>query len=114
MQSGGFLHADDIRTLASNLSSLEEQISTVSKFTSENFLKLNASKCEVIMFKKQGSSSHPPTNVNVDGDCFPVNSEANCLGYIWRSDLSSTSMVVERINKARKAFFQFGSISEDL
>ena len=33
------------------------------------------------------------------------------LYYIWQSNLLSTSMIEERILKARKAFFQFGSIS---
>ena len=37
MYAGGFLHADDIRTLASTLSTLEAQISTVKKFTEDNF-----------------------------------------------------------------------------
>ena len=42
---------------------------------------------------------------------FPIKEEAKCLGYVWRSNLSSTGMIEERIQKARRAFFQFGSIS---
>ena len=52
MYAGGFLHADDIRTLAANASTLEAQISTVKRFTQDNFLKLNAAKGEIIVFKK--------------------------------------------------------------
>lgn len=44
MYAGGFLHADDIRTLATSASSLEAQISTVTTFADENFLRLNAVK----------------------------------------------------------------------
>ena len=52
MYVGGFIHADDIRTLASTTSTLEAQISTVKRFTEDNFLKLNSSKCEIVAFKK--------------------------------------------------------------
>ena len=36
MYTGGFLNADDIRTLVTTPSSLETQVSTVSKFAKEN------------------------------------------------------------------------------
>ena len=52
MYADGFLHADDIRTLAPNTSTLEAQISFVKRFTEENFLKLNPSKSEIVAFKK--------------------------------------------------------------
>ena len=45
MYADGFLHADDIRTLAPNTSTLEAQISLVKRFTEENFLKLNPTSC---------------------------------------------------------------------
>ena len=48
--AGGFLHANDIRTLASSLDSLEKQVSIVDKFANENFLKLNIQKCEIVPF----------------------------------------------------------------
>ena len=38
--AGGFLHADDIRTLATSTDSLDAQVTIVKKFSSENFLKL--------------------------------------------------------------------------
>ena len=41
---------------------------------------------------------------------FPVRSEAMCLGYQWRQDLSSSCAIQDRIKRARKAFFQFGSV----
>ena len=36
--------------------------------------------------------------------------KATCLGYQWKDDLSSTYAIQTRVQKARKAFFQFGSI----
>ena len=47
--AGGYLHADDIRTLACSYSSMETQIVMVSQFALDNFLTLNKSKskCEV-------------------------------------------------------------------
>ena len=43
---GGFTHADNIRTITNNTSSLNDQLEAVSSFTSENFLQLNPSKTE--------------------------------------------------------------------
>ena len=39
-----------------------------------------------------------------------MKNEGKCLGYTWNSNLSSLPMIKERIQKARKTFFQFGSI----
>ena len=41
---------------------------------------------------------------------YPVSGEAVCLGYQWKQDLSSSSAVQNRIRRACKAYFQFGSI----
>ena len=57
--AGGYLHADDIRTLANSWASMEAQIKMVSSFTSTNFLKLNEDKCEVIICKKSTSKVPP-------------------------------------------------------
>ena len=113
--AGGYLHADDIRTLASSLSSMEAQVAVVSRFTTENFLKLNESKCEIIIFRKSTSRAPSPINCASDSDVgtcsFPIKEEGKCLGYVWRPNLSSIRMTEERIQKARRAFFQYGSIS---
>ena len=63
--AGGYLHADDIRTLANSQSTMESQIEMVSRFTSENFLTLNVSKCEVIICKR--SRLPPPVSIT-NGD----------------------------------------------
>ena len=106
MYAGGYLHADDIRTLAAHPSTLEAQIRVVTKFTEENFLKLSASKCEIVVFETHTNNT---IGESLQENNFPVKSEAKCLGYLWNQDLSSLSMIQDRIQKARKAFFQFGS-----
>ncbi len=50
--AGGFLHADDIRTLATSADSLSAQVALVKKFTEDNFQKLNVQKCEVVVFDR--------------------------------------------------------------
>ena len=108
--AGGCAHADDIRTLASSVESLEAQISLVRNFCKANFLQLNVQKCEVITLDRQGGGSREGHDVEVDGVAIPGRSAAKCLGYWWNSDLFATAAVEEGIKKARRAFFQFGSI----
>ena len=98
MYAGGFLHADDIRTLASTSSTLEAQISTVKKFTEDNFLKLNASKCEVVAFKR-ASNRTSEERIDAGEYSFPVGGKATCLGYQWKDDLSSYA-IQTRVQKA--------------
>ena len=38
--AGGFLHTDDIRTLASNVLSMEDQVAMVQNFARQNLLRL--------------------------------------------------------------------------
>ena len=42
---GAFAHADDIRTITSNLSTLKQQMEFIQKFCTDNALTLNLSKC---------------------------------------------------------------------
>ena len=104
-----FLHADDICTLAPNTSTLEAQISFVKRFTEENFLKLNPSRCEIVAFKKAKEPADTG-EVGVGGCCFLVRETATCLGYQWKYDLSSSHAIQIRVQKARRAFLQYGSI----
>ena len=45
--AGGFLHADDIRTLATSEESLMKQVELVKLFEDRNLLKLNVNKYEI-------------------------------------------------------------------
>ena len=78
MYAGGFLHADDIRTLASTTTTLEIQISTVKKFIDVNFLNLNASKCEIVAFKKSSITTNQES-IEVDDCSFLIKGEETCL-----------------------------------
>ena len=122
---GGFAHADDIRTITNSTSSLNAQLEAVSLFTSENFLQLNPSKCEIVSFSRQSRNSQP--QLSLDGAVIPCNEGAKCLGYIgsqtlttqhhakclgywWSWDLSASKAIDEAIKRARRAFFAFGAI----
>ena len=96
--AGGFLHADDIRTVATSPESVEDQVTTVNMFGSENFLQLNINKCEIVPFSHSNKSGQRP-HCKVRGMVIPVRSEAKCLGYWWRSDLLASKSVSENIGK---------------
>ena len=49
LYAGGFIYADDIRTLPSSTESLEKKISIVDIFSKGNVLKLNVQKCELFI-----------------------------------------------------------------
>ena len=103
MYAGGFVHADDIRTLAPNTSTLEVQISFVKIFTEENFLKLNPLKCEIVAFNRAKEPADTG-EVGVNECCFPVRETATCLGYQWKYDLSSLHAIQFHVQKACRAF----------
>ena len=105
---GGFAHADDIRTITNSIASLNAQLESVSSFSSNNFLQLNPSKCEIVSFSRQSTISQP--QLSLDGAILPSRDGAKCLGYVWDSSLSSKPMIEHNIIKARKAFFAYGSI----
>ena len=105
---GGFAHADDIRTITNSTSSLNDQLEAVSSFTSENFLQLNPSKCEIVFFSRQNRSSQ--SQLSLDCVTIPCNDGAKCLGYVSSSTLSSKPMIEHNVTTARKSFFAYGSI----
>ena len=106
--AGGFLHADDIRTLATSEASMKRRVHLVKMFADRNLLKLNVSKCEIVLFSTQPSTNFPVCEV--DRAIMPAGDVGKCLGYWWKGDLSASRSVEENIKKARRAFFHFGSI----
>ena len=58
---------------------LEAQISIVKKFTEDNFLKLNTSKCEIIIVFKKSCAREIRESSDIGDRSFPVRSEAVCL-----------------------------------
>ena len=60
-------------------------------------------------FKKSSITTNQES-IEVDDCSFPIRGEATCLGYQWKQDLSSSPAIQNRIQRTRKAYFQFGSI----
>ena len=107
--AGGFLHADDVRTLASSVDTLNNQVELVKSFACDNLLKLNVQKCEIVSFSRTRTVV-PSIVCEVDGQVLPSSSTGKCLGYWWSGDLGAGRAVEENITKARRAFFQLGSL----
>ena len=107
LYAGGFIHADDIRTLASSSDSLQNQIKIVEEFCKQNFLQLNVQKCEVVAFSlaRSGLDIKLP-----DGVLVPQRKQAKSLGYWWERDLLANCCVEQNIRKARSCFFHYGSL----
>ena len=95
---GALSHADDIRTLSTNLTDCRAQISSVSSFTTQRGLTLSTEKGEAII------SPSAPANksyIQVDDIKIPISHSARCLGAWWTSNLSSSKWITVNINKAR-------------
>ena len=104
---GAAAHADDLRTIATSKSSVKEQVDIIEKFTSNNHLKLNSSKTEIIKI----SYNHPHEDtLSLNTSNVDIVTEGKCLGIWWRHNLSAIRSVQENISKARRAFFAFGKI----
>ena len=80
----------------------------VKMFTEHNFLKLNTSKCEIVLFGRGKAKTTP--ECDVDGSLLPVGNAGKCLGFWWKGDLMATESVKENISKARRAYFHWGSL----
>ena len=107
--AGGFIHADDMCTISSSLTTLQEQINTLCTFAANNGLTLNPTKCEVILISPSKPAATAPI-ATLEGSGLVPQLNANCLGYWWCWDLSATMAVDDTIKKARWAFFAFGAI----
>ena len=103
---GAFSHADDIRTLSTNIYDCKLQMTLVSEYASSQGLALNVDKCEASI-----SPSLPVDSTHIHtGDLqFPLTTSAKCLGALWSPNLSCTKWIEENIKKARRAFFARGS-----
>ena len=106
--TGGYLHADNIRTITNSINFLQSQLRLVARFTTDNFLSLTPLKCEIIPF-----SQHCPIAMP---ECFisdtpvPIHDRAKCLSCVWKGDLSAMPMIEFNISKARRALFAYGSL----
>ena len=105
---GAYLHADDIRSIATSSEGVKAQVEVVLNFTKANFLKLNPTKCEVVSFS--ANTNVTPPVITIDGKPFPKSTSAKCLGYHWSHDLSALTSIEGNIIKARRSFFNYGGM----
>ena len=97
-----------MRTTHTSEESLQQQVALVKAFAERNYLRLNLSKCEIVLFSRDRCAALPVCEV--DGSVLPAGEVAKCLGYWWNGDLLAKKSVDENIQKARRAFFHYGSI----
>ena len=101
LYAGGFIHADDIRTISSSWATLQEQINTVCTFAANNGLTLNPTKCEVILISPSKPATTAPI-ATLEGEGLTPQLSAKCLGYWWCWDLSA-------IKKGKASIFRLWS-----
>ena len=102
---GGFLQADDIRTLATSEESLQRQVELVKSFAEENLLRLNVSKCKIMLFSQNRNIDLPVCEV--EGAVLPAGDVGKCLGYWWKGDLLALlqSLWMKTSRKADAPFY---------
>ncbi len=103
---GALSHADDIRTLSTNLCDTRAQITTVGNFATSKGLSLCSEKCEAVISPSTPGSLPAIHGIDIS---IPTTSAARCLGAWWTPNLSCSRWIEENIKKARAAFFARGS-----
>ena len=104
---GAFAHADDLRTMASNVEDTTDQASLVYSFTRSRGLHLCLEKCALL----PSSKNFPLSSLKIDNETsLPVEKSVKCLGIWWDTSPSSRLSIKERIQKARAAFFANGQL----
>ena len=108
---GSLAHADDLRSFCKNKAALKKQTEIIFRhsYMDENFLTLNAPKCEFLEIHGD-STSDMSGCLELPNLSLPRKDECCCLGFWWNSNLSSTTSVNNNIQKARRAFFSLGSL----
>ena len=95
--AGSLCHADDLRSVTSNLLSLEKQAEIVKSFTERNFLTLNESKLEILVMSSSCSTNAYKVlvgNTDITSTC-----KAKCLGVVWTPDLSPKATTSTRLGE---------------
>ena len=104
---GAFAHADDLRTIASNIEDTTDQAMFVNNFVKSRGLQLCPDKCALVTSNKYLTTSCLMFD---DETSLPIEKSVKCLGVIWDNSTSSKACVHERIQKARAAFFANGQL----
>ena len=88
---GTLAHVDDLRSLTCNPHSSEKQALIIHEFLTENFLQLNADKCELIV---HSSGNHfDSTSVKLGSEILKSTTASKCLGTWWTHNLTSTKSI---------------------
>ena len=94
LYGGAYLHADDIRTLSTSATTLQEQITHFARTTS---------KCEIVSFAQKNNVPHPVCEI--ENTTLP-----SALPNAKWHHLSAKPSIDYNILKARKSFFAYGSM----
>ena len=89
---GTLAHVDDLRSLTCNPHSSEKQALIIHEFLTENFLQLNADKCELIV---HSSGNHFDSTVKLGFQTLKPTTASKCLGTWWTHNLTSTKSIAE-------------------
>ena len=109
LYGGTYLHADDIRTLSTSATTLQEQITQVNTFAKNN---AEPSKCEIASFSKRSDVPHPV--YEIENTTLPSRGTAKCLRFQWHRNLLARPSIEYNILKAVRSFFAYGIYSMGL
>ena len=85
---------------------LHAQAEVIVQFVDSNFLKLNTSKCELLI----SSVSNSQPEVNNPPFSLKPSTTSKCLETWWSPNLSPKVSIEKNIANARRAFFGFGAL----
>ncbi len=107
------IYADDIALYhriekQRDYSQLQDNFAALYKWISDNYLKLNASKCCYMIFSKKRFPSYPDTPLYISENCPLLKvEEFKCLEVTFTSDLKWANHVITICNKAKKLIGMF-------
>ena len=93
---------NDIRSTSNSITDPKNHEETIKQFPTDNTLKLNVAKTELIKLSARNFSSE---EIQLTGQSISAQSTAKCLGYWWHTNLTPVKSIEENISKARRAFF---------
>ena len=106
--TGSLCHANNLRSIAPNLSSLGKQVDIIQSFTHAHSLTLNLDKLDLLATSR--AQKPPECTLTVQQRAVSSSATATCLGFVWSHNLSPKASIDSNINKARRAFFGLGSL----
>jgi len=106
LYTGSMGHADDLRSITSAKDALHAQAETIVNFVNDNFLKLNTSKCELLL----SHVSNSQLDVSDIPFYLPASTATKCLETWWTPNLSPKISIEKNIANAHRAYFGFGAI----